>query len=246
MNKMFIVVAVIIIGLSAWFFGSYKSNVGVQNSPSPSSIVSSSPTPAPVGQSAYSGRPLAELKPSANVLKIYSKTKLDELKSRLVQLAAEDKDYPNDPVLWKEVGLIKNDIEDYTGARDAFEYWHFLSPRNSLALHNLAYLYAYHFNNKEKAETYLKEAISYDPDPMYYAQLADIYRYFFKDDKKVESIVLAGLLQNKNDLSLLAYLGGFYRDIGNIKAAIEYFEKLYALDPRPVIKDEIDRLKSQI
>ena len=194
----------------------------------------------------YTGRPVAELIIDPNLEKQYTPVMLADLKKNLQTLVSEIHNNSYNPDLWRDLGILKSSINDYVGARDAFLYWHILSPGNSIPLNDLADLYAYHFNDKAKAEYYWKEALKLDHDPNYYTQLADLYKYFYKDNDKVIATITEGLKNNPSDLNLMLYLGAFYRDIGNAKLALTYYERVYQKQPRPDIKEEIDRLKAQI
>ena len=56
--------------------------------------------------------------------------------------------------------------------------------------------------------------------------------------------VLEGIDRNPNNkLDLILYLASFYRDNNEIQKALRYYKELYVLDPRPEIKEEIDRLQ---
>ena len=191
----------------------------------------------------YKGRPLSEFRIDSNLDKAFSEKQRLEMKTELKAAANEAEIDPKYGDIYRRVGIIKNTINDFEGALDAWLYWHYLSPGNSVAPHNIGYLYAFRLNDKENGEKYLKKALALDHDPYFYMQLADVYRYFFKDEKKMTATMLESLDKNPNNkLDLLLYMASYYRDVNNGSEALKYYKELYSIDPRPEIKEEIDRL----
>ena len=145
-----------------------------------------------------------------------------------------------------EIGLIKKNVGDYEGARDAWEYLGKKRPKNSISFGNLGDLYANFLNDPRRAEEAYRKAIENDPqDINYYIGLSDVYRYLLPDEKeKAEEVLLEGISQNGDDTTLLNYLAGYYRDEGMVEQAIEYYEKSLAKEPgNEAVQRELDRLK---
>ncbi len=67
----------------------------------------------------------------------------------LLQIAASKNTNDVSPLLF--IGMIHNDEQDYKAARDAYEKLLAMDPKYSPALNNLAYLYAEHLNDLDRA-----------------------------------------------------------------------------------------------
>ncbi len=146
-----------------------------------------------------------------------------------------------------EIGLIKKNVGDYEGARDAWEYLGKKRPKNSISFGNLGDLYANFLNDPRRAEEAYRTAIENDPQEInYYMGLSEVYRYRLPEGEKAEEVLLEGISQTDGDVTLLNYLAGYYRDKGMIEQAIEYYEKSLAKEPEnEAVRRELDRLKTE-
>ena len=105
------------------------------------------------------------------------------------------------------LGLEKKRINDYEGARDAWERAGIVSPTNSVSFNNLGDLYAYYLKDNKKAEENFLTAIKNGPNQIYiYRSLYEFYRYVLKDDAKAKGILQKGIIANPNSSQDLKYL----------------------------------------
>ena len=106
---------------------------------------------------------------------------------------------------WIDLGLYRKLIEDYDGARLAWEYAGALQPTNSLPFLNLANLYGYYIHDNIKAENYFAKAIKVDPTTEYlYFMAENFYQDALKDIPKAISVVEQGIKAIPSSIELRA------------------------------------------
>ena len=95
--------------------------------------------------------------------------------------------------LWLQIGIRFKMIEDFEGARLAWEYATKISPRTPTAFGNLGFLYGYHLKDAAKAEANFKLALANDPQATYlYQQIFEFYRDVLKDNAKARALAEEG------------------------------------------------------
>ena len=108
---------------------------------------------------------------------------------------------------WMNLGIYRKSIDDYEGARQAWEYAGLIRPGNSLSFGNLGFLYGYLLKEPIKAEKNYLTAIENDEHLIYlYAQAFEFYRDVLKDAFKAKAIIEQGLKSNPGDEALKALL----------------------------------------
>jgi hypothetical protein len=109
------------------------------------------------------------------------------------------RDDPNQFNSWLDLGLQYKAIEDYEGAKGAWEYASLIRPKNDISFLNLGNLYGYHLRDVKKAEKNYLMSIENNTTPLQpYYQLAEFYRQIVKDEKKVQEVLDLGLKNNPN------------------------------------------------
>ena len=130
-----------------------------------------------------------------------------ETEARIKELSASLKEDPNSIAPWIELGLLRKSIDDFPGAREAWEYGAAIRPMDFLAFGNLGNLYAYYLNDPAKAEKNFLQAIKNDPSQEYlYFQTHEFYRDVLKDDIRAKNIVKEGIRANPDSEDLKALL----------------------------------------
>ena len=112
---------------------------------------------------------------------------------------------PTDAQMWNDLGLYRKLIEDYQGAREAWEYAALLLPTWSPPYSNLANLYTFEIKDLAKAEGYYAQAIETDPQILdYYYHAHDFYIYHLKDVAKARAVLELGIknIDDKTDIPL--------------------------------------------
>jgi len=98
---------------------------------------------------------------------------------------------------WLLLGIYRKMINDYEGARIAWEYAGAIRPQSPTPFNNLGELYAYQLKDNIKAEENYLKAIKNDPSAIYiYRNFFDFYRYFAKDMTKARAILEKGISAN--------------------------------------------------
>ena len=114
------------------------------------------------------------------------KNKFADIKTQLAQ-------NPHSYDAWLQVGLEWNMIEDYEGARLAWDYATKLVPSNAVAFGNLGFLYGYYLHDNIKAEHNFKTALYNAPQELYiYHQAFEFYRDVLKDKAKARALAGEG------------------------------------------------------
>ena len=116
------------------------------------------------------------------------------------------KDY-NSLGLWLQLGLLRKSINDFDGAREAWEFASFVDPASSIPFHNLGFLYWQYLKDFKKSEdNYLKAIANNSKDMAAYVDLSNVYYFNLNDKNKAEEILIKGLEKNHNNQELLAAL----------------------------------------
>lgn len=174
------------------------------------------------------------------IAKLYQ-AKYDQVKVLLEKNPASFND-------WLALAIFKKGVGDFEGARDIYLYCAKIRPTSSLPFVGLADLYSGYFNDGIKAEEYIKQAIANDKnDYSLVLKLADIYRYKISGKENLyEETILNGLQKFPDNIDLTSALATYYRQAEQISKAIEYYEKLVALDSNnKTAKEDLEELKKR-
>jgi tetratricopeptide (TPR) repeat protein len=182
----------------------------------------------PKGLPAYVGRDPREWRPVAEEIRIFNDDQVRELQKQLNDwanaiLANSDQLEP-----WIGIGLIKKNIGDYEGAREAWEYVSLIRPKNVVSFYDLGGLYWHELPDFPRAEASYRRAILNEPRYIdSYIGLSDLYRYSMPGKAgEADKPLLEGLEKNPDDSSLLRYLIGYYEQTGQPDKAEEWQKKL--------------------
>lgn len=128
---------------------------------------------------------------------------------------------------WIELGLRYNQVEDYDGAREAWEYASVISPSNIVSFNNLGDIYHYRFKDFKKAEENFLTALRNDPKyTLSYLNLHDLYRLSYKTNTtSAEDVLKEGIKENPKSVDLLMALATYYKSKGDSKNAKSYYNK---------------------
>ncbi len=100
---------------------------------------------------------------------------------------------------WNGLGLLRDMIADYAGAREAWEYAADLYPSDSVLFQNLGFLYGYHLSLPGLAEEHFLKGIENSPSSAQaYTRLFEFYRDILRDTAKARSIAEEGKTQTNN------------------------------------------------
>jgi len=193
----------------------------------------------------YKGEKITEIGNDKFIKKIPEEIVM-EYKKKLEEWEAVLKKNPMDVDAWISIGMIKKFFNNYAGARDAWEYAKYLNDGNSVVYYNLGNLYGSYLKDYKKAEENFLKAIELeDKNVNYYIGVADFYRNFYTEKKeKIKIILEEGIKQVPNDVSILAYAGGYYKEEGNKERALELYKKILSLNPEnEEVKEEIKKLE---
>lgn len=173
------------------------------------------------------GVPVPDLDRKTDFNTSLPKEALDITISKINSLSKSLKENPNNFQSWIDLGLNRKMINDYSGAKEVWEYASLLRPQNSVSFSNLGDLYHYYTKDYEKAEENLKKAIENKPDyAVYYKNLSDLYKFSYKTDTDLaEKTLLDGLEANPKLVDMSVFLASYYKEIGNKDKALEYYKK---------------------
>ena len=99
----------------------------------------------------YKGQAL-DLLASSKELANYPKEFVEVQRAKLAGILNLIKENPNDETNWIDMGLVKKVFNNFTGARDAWEYAKLLNPGTSMAHYNLGKLYSAYLPDNQKAQ----------------------------------------------------------------------------------------------
>ena len=112
---------------------------------------------------------------------------------------------PNQYGEWLNLGIFRNGINDYEGARQIYEFLTVTSPSQPAPFANLANLYAFSLKDPVRAEANLKKAIEKGPLEMSVYRLGyEFYRFVRKDDTLAKETLTKGIAKTSSpDLQYL-------------------------------------------
>lgn len=120
----------------------------------------------------------------------YSVDKAAQVEEQIDIVVAFLKEDPNRFSEWMTLALLLKSIEDYEGAREAWEYASAMRPGNALSFANLGMLYGYYLNNPLKAEANFLHSIENEPRFLdFYARMTDFYLDVMKDKSRAVSFL---------------------------------------------------------
>ncbi|OGF93279.1 hypothetical protein A3G54_00845 [Candidatus Giovannonibacteria bacterium RIFCSPLOWO2_12_FULL_44_15] len=113
------------------------------------------------------------------------------------EIIASIRENPNSESNWINLGLQRNFVGDFIGAKEAWEYASYLRPDDFIPQHNLGDLYTYSLNDYAKAEASYRKAIKLDPTQLIvYQKLYELYRFKVKDNAKAIAVLEEGISKN--------------------------------------------------
>jgi tetratricopeptide (TPR) repeat protein len=140
---------------------------------------------------------------TANLPEDAKKIALEKIKD----LSDKLKENPDLFNYWLELGVYRKMINDYEGAKEAWEYAGVIRPKNSISFNNLGDLYGYYLKDQKKAEDNFLRAVENGTDKIFiYRNLYEFYRYVLKDNEKSRQILEKGIRLNPDtsqDLQVL-------------------------------------------
>ena len=126
-------------------------------------------------------------------------------------IAALKKD-PNQYNEWVNLGIFRNSIDDWEGARQVWEFLTIRSPSQPAPFANLANLYAFSLKDPARAEMNLKLAIEKGPkEASTYRFGYEFYRFVQKDDIAAKEVLNKGIAAT--DSPDLKYLRDHYDEL---------------------------------
>ena len=126
----------------------------------------------------------------------------EELQGAILAVKGE----PYNSMLWANLGLYRKEIDDFQGAKEAWEYSFALNPRNPVVADNLGVLYGFYLKDFTKAERNFRLAIELEPTAHYrYLRLYEFYSDILKDNVKAKAAIAEGV-RATGDLGLQEFL----------------------------------------
>ncbi|MDD4606717.1 MAG: tetratricopeptide repeat protein [Patescibacteria group bacterium] len=184
-----------------------------------------------------------------DLIKINTGLEMDEKQqttyNEIIEKLNKDKD---DYSALIDLARLKQDLLDYDGAIELYNYLLTIKPKDGLVLNNLANVY-YNLKNYEKAEEIYLFILDFNPKwTNSYNELFSIYRYHLKDKQsEIEPLLLNGIEKYPEmKIDLMSKLALYYDEMVLDKnKAIEEYQAILELDPEnEMVKGELNRLKN--
>jgi Tfp pilus assembly protein PilF len=146
-----------------------------------------------------------------------------EIANIVTQLKAD----PASVELWLALGLRRQEIADYEGAREIYEYVTRLAPSDSTAYINLGNLYHLYLKDFASSEQNFLKALERDRKvALVYLNLHDLYRYSYKiNTTAAVDILKQGIKENPEMVDLYVRLAAYYKAQGKRADAKKYYEQ---------------------
>ena len=167
-------------------------------------------------------------------VKLFSEAQKQEIYRSLQNFGKSVKEKPDFFAGWLQLGLLKKNIGDFDGARDAWEYASIIRPLNDISFANLGQLYWRYLHLFSQSEKNFKMAIKNNPnDAGTYASLSDLYFYSMKEKADLaDDVLLQGIAANPANADISKALAALYERKKEYANAIEWWQKTLALDPQ--------------
>lgn len=123
-----------------------------------------------------------------------------------------------------------------------------IEPNNEIGWINLGNAYV-EMKDYSEAEDAYENAMKYarPGEASGCLALADLYKYSYVKKKNKEiTVLLKCLKKHKDNRDLIARAAGYYRDSGDVKNAIIYFDKLWSIEPTPEVSEELRNLRLKL
>lgn len=168
------------------------------------------------------------------------------------QMEVNKRDLANNPDRYKRIAATMDMGLEWYNLREfkfAAKWWKkglAIEPNNIIGWNNLGNAYR-DLKQFSKAEVAYRKSMKLARVGEVDACLAlgEQYRFYDKSKQdKADDLYLECLKKHKDDRDLIARLADYYRDMGNIKNAILYFDKLYMLEPTQEVSEELRSLRS--
>ncbi len=240
-KKIFIIVIIVLLGLSIFFRDRISSILTFRSEPERVvKLPEDKPKEEKLGEAlisssmpVYKGADPAQVLPDPEALKGLDDQQKENLYSRIRTHAGEVKANPDYFAGWLEIGLLKKVIGDLAGARDAWEYASLIRPQNSVSFANLGELYWRYLSDYPRSEQNFHKALENDPkDADTYVSIAELYHYSLRNKvNEAPGVLLDGLKVNPGNDTLTRRLAYLYEQREEYALALEWWEKVLAGDP---------------
>lgn len=238
-------------------FGNTQATPSPEVSPSPlpsptgSVLPSFSPKPVntPQKPAVYNGRPVEEVRPNPEDVKLFSESQKEEIYRSLQNYGKSVRENPDFFAGWLQLGLLKKVIGDFEGARDAWEYAGVIRPQNDVSFANLGELYWRYLHLYLQSEINFKISIKNNPSNVgTYVSLSDVYYYSLKEKYDLaDDILLQGIAVNPQSVDLPRALGRLYERMGQYALALEWWSNVLTAEPEnKEVASVIESLKKKI
>lgn len=225
-------------------------SVSFTPAPSGSPDPTVSTTPKQVSQiPVYKGRPLDEVRPVPDEVKLFSESQRQDIYNSIGNLAKAIKENPQFFNGMIQLGLLKKTIGDFEGSRDIWEHASAMRPLNSISFGNLGELYWRYLHQYNQSELNFKTSIKNDPtNPGMYISLSGLYFYSIKEKANLaDDILLDGINANPQSSDLMRALASLYEKQGEYAKAIEWWQKVLAQNPQDgSVAAAIESLKKKL
>ena len=234
-----VALAIIVLACLGWYFFTHTStpNLADTNATSTTEAASQNATTTSVGSgvtvfgsAATPKAPSLDRSIPASSLGLSAEARTQttlNIQATVTKLKANPLSYSD----WLYLGLYRQVLTDYVGAKEALEYAAAIAPNEITAFENLGALYAVNIKDYAKAEANFKKAIAINSRYVdSYQQLFDLYRYHYKQSTSAAvDILKQGITSNPNELSLYITLARYYRDSGQSASARVQYDAAIAL-----------------
>jgi tetratricopeptide (TPR) repeat protein len=215
----------------------------VTDSPMPSASL-----PPIIKPVAYKGRDPMEVRPLPEEVKLFTEEQRQQIYNSIGNYGQEVKDNPDNFNSWIRLGVLKKNIGDFEGARDAWEYASVIRPQNSLSYFNLGFLYWRYLKEFALSEKNFKISIqNKSDDASTYVGLSQLYFYSYESKKdQADDVLNQGLIANPDSGDLMRELAAYYERIKDYPKSLEWWKKLQAKYPDDkAIAEKIKELEAK-
>lgn len=136
---------------------------------------------------------------------------------------------------WTDLGTVRVETGDYTGALSAWNYLAKLVPNSSGPYYNLGELYMTYIKDYPKAEANFLKALQFSPkDTSIYTKLFSLYTdtSYKPTATAAEEILRKGIMANPNAIDLQVVLARYYVSLGRATDAKTAYDAAIATAER--------------
>lgn len=144
-------------------------------------------------------------------------------------------------VIYGTLGDVKQDLDKWEDARQAYDMALRLDSNNHNALNNYAYYLSVRNEELEKAKEMAQQALTFEPENAAYLDTMGWIYFKMEEYNKAKEYIQRSVDTGDASAEVYEHLGDVYEALGDLENAVEWWQKALDEDPeRDYLKEKLD------